>query len=445
MEAKEIKSRGMEQFYILWFGQFVSIFATRMTRFAITLWAWELTGTTTALVLVGVASSIPSIIFSPIAGTLVDRWNRKFVMMLSDFGSAFTTLILLLLFLTENIEMWHLYAAGAIAGVFGSFQYPAYSSVVSSMVSKEQLSRANSMRTVISSASGIGAPLLAGVLIVTIKINGIMLIDLATFLLAFGTLVMLKIPQPKESEAGKEGKGSIWEETIYGLKYIIERKSLAAIFIFFAVSNIAAAFGYPIMSPMILSKTGDNATILGTIQSVGSAGFLIGGLITSFWSGPKKRIHGINFSFILWGLMGAFVFGTGWGMTAWVVGAFFMNIFNPMLNSLYIAILQSKIEPDLQGRIFGLEYTISIVTWPLGQVAAGLLVDNFLEPGLMPGGSLSVAFSSLVGTGPGAGMGLIIVISGFLSILVGIAGYAIKSIRDIETLLPDHDAVELTI
>jgi len=111
----------MEQFYILWFGQFISIFATRMTRFAITLWAWDLTGTTTALVLVGVASSIPSVLFSPFAGTLVDRWNRKFVMMLSDFGSAVTTLILLLLFLTENIEIWHLYAAGAFAGILSRF------------------------------------------------------------------------------------------------------------------------------------------------------------------------------------------------------------------------------------------------------------------------------------------------------------------------------------
>ncbi len=203
-----------------------------MTGFAIILWAWELSGTTTALVLVGVASSIPSVIFNPFAGTLVDRWNRKFVMMLSDFASAFTTIVLLLLFLTEDIEIWHLYAAGAFAGIIGSFQYPAYSSVVSSMVSKEQLSRANSMRTVISSASGIGAPLLAGALIATIKINGIMMIDLVTFLVAIETLIFIHIPQPKESDAGKKGKGSVWEETFYGFNYILERKSLAVIFIF---------------------------------------------------------------------------------------------------------------------------------------------------------------------------------------------------------------------
>lgn len=122
-----------------------------------------------------------------------------------------------------------------------------------------------------------------------------------------------------------------------------------------------------------------------------------------------------------------------------------MGIFNPVINSLYIAILQSKIAPDLQGRIFGLEYTILVVTYPLVQVVAGLLFDNYLEPGLLPGGSLVNIFGILVGTGPSAGLGLTIVFSGLLSILVGIAGYAIKSLRDIETLLPDHDVNETTV
>ena len=102
-----------------------------------------------------------------------------------------------------------------------------------------------------------------------------------------------------------------------------------SIYIFFAVSNIGTAFGYPMMSPMILSKTGDNAAIIGTIQSAGSIGFLVSGLVTSIWSGPKKRIHGINLSFILWGLIGAFVFGTGWTMAAWAVGGLLWVFLTP--------------------------------------------------------------------------------------------------------------------
>ena len=414
-----------------------------MTGFAITLWAWELTGSATALVLVGVAHTLPTAIFSPFAGALVDRWNRKLVMMLSDFSGAFTTFILLILFATDNIEIWHLYVAGVFSGVFGSFQYPAYASVITMMVPKKQYSRANSLHSVISSASGVGAPLLAGALLTFFKIDDIMIIDVITFFIAVGTLLAIRIPQPKESDESKEGKGSIWKETLQGFKYIRARESLFAIFLLFSFSNIASAFTFPMMSPMILAKTGSDPVILGTIKSVGSVGFLVGGLITSVWSGPKKRILGVNLSFILWGILGAFIFGSGWTMTAWVIGAFFMSVFNPMINSLYIAILQSKVEPDLQGRIFGLENSISTITFPFGQIIAGLAVDNFLEPALMPGGSLAGNLGKIVGTGAGAGMGLVILLGGVLAILTGIAGYVIKSIRDIETLLPDHGSTTI--
>ncbi|OQY31830.1 MAG: hypothetical protein B6I38_05310 [Anaerolineaceae bacterium 4572_5.1] len=283
------------------------------------------------------------------------------------------------------------------------------------------------MRSVISSASGIGAPLLAGSLLVVLEINGIMIIDLITFFIALGTLLAIRIPQPEASAEGEKGKGSIWTETLHGLKYIRARESLFAIFLLFAALNISAAFGYPMMNPMILAKTGSDSVILGTLNSVSSVGFLVGGLITSFWRGPKKRIHGINISFFLWGLLGAFIFGSGWTMAAWIVGAFFMSIFQPIINSLYIAILQAKVEPDLQGRIFGLENALTTITYPIGQIIAGLAVDHFLEPGLMPGGVLTDIFGQIAGTGAGAGMGLSILLAGVLSILVGFAGYANKA------------------
>ncbi len=437
--SQESNLPGMRSFYIMWVGQFVSIFASRMTGFAITLWAWDLTGSATALVLVGVAHALPGAIFSPFAGALVDRWNRKLVIMLSDFSGAFTTLILLILFKTDLIEIWHLYAAGIISGFFGSFQYPAYASVITTMVPKKQYSRANSLRSVIASASGIGAPLLAGALLVFMEIDGIMLVDLVTFFIALGTILAIHIPQPKESAEGKKGRGSVWTETLQGFKYIRARESLFAIFLLFAFSNVASAFTFPLASPMILAKTGSDSVILGTVRSVSSVGFLAGGLITGIWAGPKKRIHGVNLSFILWGLFGCFTFGAGWTMAAWLIGSFFMSVFNPMINSLYIAILQAKVEPDLQGRIFGLENAISTITYPTGQLIAGLLVDNFLEPALMPNGSLASIFGGIAGTGTGAGIGLAILFGGVLAIITGVAGYAIKSIREIETLLPDHE------
>jgi MFS family permease len=438
-EKKQSTERRMRSFYILWVGQFLSIFASRMTGFAITLWAWDLTKSATALVLVGVAYTLPGAIFSPFAGALIDRWNRKMIIMLSDLSAAISTFILLILFATNRIEMWHIYVSVIFSGIFGSFQYPAYSSVITMMVPKDQYSRANSLRSLISSASGIGAPLLAGALLLVIDISGIMVIDLVTFFIALGTLLAIHIPEPKESAIGKAGKGSIWTETMHGFNYIRAKESLFGIFLLFAFSNLAASFIFPMISPMILSKTGSDSVILGTIKSVGSVGFLVGSVITSVWVGPKKRMHGINLGFILWGVLGAFVFGLGWSMLAWVIGAFFISVFNPMINSFYIAILQAKIEPDLQGRIFGLENSISTITFPLGQLIAGLSVDHVLEPALMPGGSLANSLGKLTGTGAGAGIGLIVVIGGIFAILTGVAGYLFKPVREIETLLPDYE------
>jgi DHA3 family macrolide efflux protein-like MFS transporter len=429
---------GMRGFYLLWAGQFVSIFASRMTRFAITLWAWDLTGTATGLVLVGVASYVPGVVLSPLAGTLVDRWNRKLVLALSDAGAAFSALMLLILFSTGRTEIWHLYVLGAISGGFGAFQYPAYSAVVTTMVPREQYSRANGMRSVVGSASGIGAPLLAGVLLAVVEIRTILLIDLVTFFLALAILLVIVIPAPARSKEGKEASGSLWVEIVGGLRYVLERRSLVAIFLLFTLSNVATGLGFPLQDPMVLAKAANDSVVLGMVHSAGSVGFVAGGLLMSLWSGPRRRIHLINISFVLWGLLGTLVFGTGWAVSVWLIGAFFMAVFNPIINSAYIAILQAKVAPDLQGRIFGLENMVSTVSFPLGQLAAGLLADNVMEPALAPNGGLVPLLGPLTGTGVGAGMGAVIVFGGAVSILTGLAGYLVPSIRQIETLLPDQ-------
>ena len=151
-------------------------------------------------------------------------------------------------------------------------------------------------------------------------------------------------------------------------------------------------------------------------------------------------MHGVNLSFILWGFLGAFVFGAGWTLPVWLAGGFLISIFNPITNSCYIAIMQTKIPQDVQGRFFGVENMITTFSFPIGQVFAGLLSDNVFEPGLQPGGSLVDVFGGIAGVGPGAGYGFAILLSGALSILVGAAGYIIKPIREIEKILPDIEA-----
>jgi len=428
----------MRAFYVLWSGQFVSIFASQMTSFAITLWAWDLTGSATALALVGVASFVPRTLLSPIAGTLVDRWNRKLMMALSDGGAALATAFLLVMFYTDQAQVWHLYLAGLLVGSFGAFQYPATSSVITTMVPREDFSRANSLQSLIGSASGIGAPLLAGGLVALIGIRGILVIDLLTFFIALTTLLIIHIPQPEPTNEGQAGRGSVMQETLHGLRYILDRSSLVAIITLFMISNIASGFIFPMVNPMVLARSGNDAAILGVVRSAGSAGFVAGGLLMSAWKGPRRRIFGVNLGFILEGLLGAALLAFGRSLLPWMAGIFTIGVTSTVINSLYIAVLQAKVAPDLQGRIFGIEYLASSASYPVGQLAAGMLADNVLGPAMSSGGSLAPTLGPLFGAGEGGGLGLVIVFGGLLAIAVGLAGQLVRPIREIERLLPDH-------
>ncbi|HRW48428.1 MAG TPA: MFS transporter, partial [Caldilinea sp.] len=188
--------RGMTAFTIIWIGQFLSLLGTSMTRFALTIWAFQVTGEATALALVGFFSFAPVIIFSPIAGALVDRWNRKFVMILSDLAAGLSTVAVLLLYATGRLEIWHLYVAGAFAGAFESFQFPAFSAAMSMLVPKAQYGRANGLVSLADSTTTIVAPILAGILLGIVGIAGIMAIDIVTFVVAVLAVLLVAVPQP---------------------------------------------------------------------------------------------------------------------------------------------------------------------------------------------------------------------------------------------------------
>ncbi|MCC7208903.1 MAG: MFS transporter, partial [Anaerolineae bacterium] len=156
---------GMRAFSLVWFGQVISLTGSAMTAFGLTLWAYQLTGQATALALTAFFGFAPTVLLSPFAGVLVDRWNRKLVMMFSDLGAGLSTIVIFALYATGNLQIWHLFVANAFAGVFQAFQFPAYSASISLMLPKEQYGRAQGMMAMAESGSGILAPILAGALL----------------------------------------------------------------------------------------------------------------------------------------------------------------------------------------------------------------------------------------------------------------------------------------
>jgi DHA3 family macrolide efflux protein-like MFS transporter len=363
------------------------------------------------------------------------------VMMLSDLAAGLMSVIVLLLYSTDSLQIWHLYLTGAFAGAFQAFQFPAYSAAVTTMLSKEQYARANGMLSLAESASGVFAPLAGGILLGMIGVAGILVIDVVTFVVAIGALLLVTIPRPKTTESGQEGRGSLWKESLYGFRYILARPSLLGLQLVFLAINLTASFSFAVLAPMILAQTSNNEVMLGTVQSVLGVGGVVGGLLLSVWGGPKRRIHGVLLGMALSSLLGGLVLGLGSSLLIWGIGAFFSSFFIPIINGSNQAIWQAKVAPDVQGRVFAARRLIAQVSWPLATLLAGPMADYVFEPAMTAGGPLSDLFGGLVGTGPGSGMSLMFVITGILGVLVGLGGYAVPAVRDAERILPDHDTL----
>ena len=433
------KQRNTQAFFIIWAGQFFSMTGSFMSSFALGIWAWEQTGSAQALALVGVFTYAPLLIMTPLVGVLVDRWNRKLVMMLSDLGAALASLLIFLLFRADALEIWHIYAATAFASAFQAFQWPAYSASVTLMVPKEHYSRASGFISMVESSSNILGPILAGALIGGLGIGGILLADLLTFLLAIGSLLLVTIPQPERAPEDLT-PNRFWQDLTLGFRYIFMRDGLLGLQLVFFGANFMTVIGWAVVSPMVLARTGGDAALLGLVQSLAAVGGLVGSLVLAAWGGPRCLIYGVLLGWLLNGLLGRFLMGITESHILWMVSAFLLAFFMPMVNGCNQAIWQRKVAPELQGRVFSVRRFIAQLTIPISMALSGWLADAVFEPAFQhPEAWGSRLFGFLVGTGKGAGLSLLIVLSGALVALVAVLGWLFPKIRQVESHLPDYD------
>jgi DHA3 family macrolide efflux protein-like MFS transporter len=442
--SKEGKERptGMFDFTLVWLGQLVSVLASAMSSFALTIWAYQRTGSATVLGLVNTAFVIPFLALSPFAGVMVDRYNRKLMMMVSDLAAIVGTGGIFILNLTGHLQIWHLYVAAALAGLGNTFQWPAYSAAISTMVPKKQYTRANGMMSLIDSGPGVFAPLLAGALMPFIGLNGILTIDVVTFFFAIGVLLLVHIPQPTRSADGEAGKGNLIQEALFGFKYIFARKGLLGLLTFFLSVNFVSGLAFGVFTPYILASTANNSQTLGAVLSATAIGAVVGGLLVSLWGGFKRRIKSIFLGETMIAVVGLFLFGLGHSAWYWIIIGALGAIWNPLSNGASQAIWQAKVPPDVQGRVFSARRLIAWSTGPITPVLAGLLADYVTGPAMQPKGALSGVFGWLVGTGPGAGMALQFAIGGVLYLLiVMVVLFFVPVVRNLEDSIPDHDKV----
>lgn len=440
MTEKKHRLGGMVGFIVVWLGQIVSVLASGMTQFSLTIWMYQQTSSATALGLMQVFYITPFLIISPIAGVMVDRYNRKLMMMVSDLTAGVGTVMVLVLQSQGRLEFWMLYIVSALIGLGGAFQWPAYSAAITTMVPKEQYGRVNGLMTLMEAGPGVLAPLLAGMFLPIVGLTGILAFDVITFVFAIGALLVVYVPQPPKTVEGQKESGNFFKEALYGFTYIFARPSLLGLQLVFLFGNLFSGIGYTVLAPMVLERTSNNAAALGAVMTAGAVGAVVGGIGMSIWGGFKRRVHGVLGGWILSGL-GFAMLGLGQVLPVWVFFSALSSLVGPLINASNQSIWMAKVAPDVQGRVFSARRLIAWSTQPIAPIIGGTLADFVLEPAMKGTGALATVFGSLVGNTSGSGMSLLIFLCGMGATAVGVAGYYFNAIRNAEDILPDHDTM----
>ncbi len=429
---------GMDKFKLVWSGQFVSLIGTAMTKFALLIWAYEQTSKATTTAMFGFAAVLPFVLLSPVAGVLVDLFDRKKVMALADLGAGIVTAVVFILYSMGKLQVCHLYLAEAFTGACEAFQVPAYSSAITLLISKEQYTRANGLISLAHSSAQISAPILAGILMPAIGIWGIMAIDIISFLFAIAALFMVSMPNPEfnchQTANNQPGCMDLW----FGLKYLWKHKGLFWLMQIFLVINFLAGLTYfGILPAMILARSANNQIILAYVQAALGAGGIVGSLIISIWGGPKRKVPALIIAGTCSFSLGDPLLAIGTTVSVWVIAAFLASFFIPFITAAQNVLWQSKVEPGIQGRVFSIRGMFQQASLMIGFLLGGYLADNVFEPVMRTSTALNNIFKSLVGSGKGSGMALMFICTGILGALTCLSGFLFKDLRNLEDNMPD--------
>ena len=432
--VEKVYGRRMWEFVVMWFGQSVSMLGTDLTAFALGVWVYQNTGSVTQYSLIILCAKLPSIALAPIAGAIIDRHDRRRLMILSNVCAALCTMTLSLLFYQGWLRLWHICVVMVVLSMSESILRPAFNASVTLLVPKRHLGRASGMVQSSQATAQILAPLVAGVLITTIQMQGVLIIDFLTYVVATLALLVVRIPSPEQTAEAAAAKGSLLREAAFGWRYVMARPGLLALLGFLAVTNFIVTTSNILITPLVLSFA--DPRVYGLVLSVTGAGVLVGGLVMSFWGGPKRRIYGVVFYGIVQGV--SLIFQGLWPSAVLITAALIFAAFSaPVMNASFVPILQSKTPPDVQGRVFAAVRLMSWCSVPVAYVLAGPLSDRVFEPLMAADGPLAGSVGRLIGTGPGRGIALLYIIMGFITLLATLRTYLYPRVRNIEDEMPD--------
>lgn len=411
----ENKINELKNFYIFSLGQFVSQFGSKLSSYGFILWAYKENNSVLTTSLLGACYLVPEIFFSFIAGGISDSWNKKSIIILSDTMAGFLSLLVLILFSFNILEVKHLYIINFLLGIGDAFQNPASEVVISIIVSKENYIKTSGIRSFFNSFITIFVPICSVAIYSFSGLKYILIVDLLTFLFALLTLIFLVyIPEIKSL---KEENINIFKQCIAGIKYIFYRKDILALIYFMGFINFIAGMYNTALAPMILSRTGNNDIQLGIVtSSIGISG-LLGSLIVQKFPQPKKRVplmaNIMIFSFLICNIL----LGVGRNYIWWTIAVLAGHFFVPLLLANMEYFMRTKVPLEVQGKVFSARNTIQYATLPIGNLLCGILADNFFEPYMLGRGYGQEFFHYFTGEGSGSGLALMYIFLGLIGFI----------------------------
>jgi len=365
------------RFFTIWTGQAISLFGSALVQFALVWWLTQKTGSATTLTTAFLIAMLPQIVLGPFAGALVDRWNRRIIMVSADATIAMFSLLLAWLFATGRVEVWHIYAIMAIRSLGGAFHFPAMSASTPLMVPGEQLTRVNGLNQTLQGINGLIAPPVGALLLGFFQTQVVLLVDVGTAAMAILPLLFIPIPQPeRDEESTQTVKPTLFNDIGVALRYIRSWPGLVAILAMALFLNFLLVPSGALLPLLVTEHFKKGAIELGFLESAQGFGLIAGGVILSIWGGFKRKIAtsitgiiGLGLGIMLVGLAPANLFYLA------IAGTVILGFMIPITNGPIGAILQSVIRPDMQGRIMSLVNSAATAISPLGLLLAGPLSD----------------------------------------------------------------------
>ena len=404
--ASDTEAKPLRPFAALWSGQAVSLFGSRLVRFAIVWWIAVETGSATVLALFSIAALLPAVLVSPFAGSLVDRWSRRKAMAVADSITASSIGVLAYLYFLGIVEVWQIMIVMVVGATSDSFHLPAMASSTTLMVPRKHLGRVGGMNQALSGIAGIMAPPLGALLLAFLPMASILAIDIVTAFIAVVIVLSLDIPEPSRMEQTRTA--SVLSNMVEGFRYVVGWRPIAVIILAAMIVNLLTSPAFSLLPILVTEHFLGDANAYAAVQSFLSMGLVLGGVLLGVWGGGRRRM--------VTGLAALIPMGVGMlaisqlpsnGFLVSLLLFFVIGFSLPIMNGSTVAVLQSAVPPEMQGRVFSIVTSLAGAMIPVGLAVAGPLADTF-------------------------GVQVWFLAAGLATIVMSLSALSVRSVRDVD-------------